>query len=177
MKQLLGMTALFPLGSIPLLNQLDEEEVPQAVRTALSKKYPDAKDTLWAADDDMQKFAASFENEDSFADIFFEKDGTWIETALEIDLDDVPEIVLDNAEKAYPEIEFFEAVVRVERAAQVLYEVVLRDEESEITLSYKPDGTLIEKSVTPLDELESDFDDDYDDEDFDEEEDEDEKEL
>jgi hypothetical protein len=172
MKQLLGMTALFPLGYTPLLYQVDDEDVPQVIVAALKNRFPDADDIVWASDEAMNKFAANFNNESNYTDVHFDKNGNWLETIMEVEVEDIPDQIMDSAEEAFPELEYVEGISKIERGTEVFYELVLTDEETEYTLVYDAQGNLLEKTVNEYEEGDVE-DDDFDDDDFDDEDDDD----
>ena len=128
-------------------------EIPQVVMDALKAKFPEAVIDKWTIEkeDDIVIYDIEFKQQERKFEADIKADGSIHNWEQAISAEDLPDVVRQAAEKAYPdallkEIMMITAVADGQDALEG-YEIVLQtadDKEVEITVA--PDGTLLEDS-------------------------------
>ncbi len=132
------------------------KEVPQAVKTAFTQKFPDASQVKWDKENDNE-WEAEFKMNGMEYSANFDNAGTWTETEYEISLKEIPEAVktsLDNESDG--------AKVKASEVSETtegkVYEFVLRKGENETELVIDETGKIINKEQSKEEEEEEDDD-------------------
>lgn len=104
---------------------IDENNVPQAVHDAFKKKFPEIEIDNWEME---AEYEAEFTQNGKEVEVSFYPDGTISQIEYEIDVDELPEDVINSVFTAYPYCEI-EAAEKVEKGdGTFLYEVDLKFE-------------------------------------------------
>ncbi|WP_339868969.1 PepSY-like domain-containing protein [uncultured Algoriphagus sp.] len=122
-----------------------DEEVPDAVKTAFSQKFPTAKKVSW----DMEsatEWEAEFKLEGNEYSANFLADGTWQETEYEIKKADIPEAIKQTLTQDFAGFKIEEAEIS-EKADGSVYELAVEKGEEEWELVFDINGKLIEKKA------------------------------
>jgi hypothetical protein len=133
--------------------EIQPAEIPQVVMDALKAKFPDAVIEKWTKekegevvlyDVEFQQLGHKFE-----ADI--KEDGSIHNWEQAVIAEELPDVVRQAAEKAYPNATFKEVmmITAVQDGQDSLegYEIVLQTaDEKEVEITIAPDGTMLEDS-------------------------------
>jgi len=136
---------VFTLAAMFSLNACcqDAKEVPAAVRTAFSEKFPDASKVKWSMENKTE-WEAEFKINDKEYSANYDVNGTWMETEYEIAESEIPAAVkatLDNEFNTYK----VEESELSETANGKVYEFELTKGKEEIEVAINADGTVVKK--------------------------------
>lgn len=121
---------------------------PLSVTETFVKMFPDAKDVEWTHEDD-NTWEAEFEVESKEFSASFSEDGTWIETELEVEIDDIPYEAMETIDSTYADMEVLEASW-LETADFIGYELELGlrgEEEAALEVRITADGRIINEDA------------------------------
>ena len=141
-----GLIAVVGLFSLAFCqNKID---VPKVVTDAFSAKYPTAKKVEWEMED-ATEYEAEFKLGGAEMSANFKTDGTWLETEMEINKEDLPEVVKTAIATQFSDYELEDAEQVEKPGAAMAYEVQLENEatDTEIEAVFGADGTLIKQEV------------------------------
>lgn len=166
-------TMLLVLGVFLMTSCSDDDdyEAPDVVKTAFAQKYGNASNVSWKQNS-KGKHVASFMASGKKSDAWFEADGSWIMTKIELgeSLAAVPQIVADayNMTRFAAEGWTIDEVEEIQRAGEEgsIFKIeVEKDGEPDYDLYFTETGILIDEvmDTDDGDEDEEDFDDDDDD--------------
>ena len=125
--------------------EYSEKDVPAAVKTAFSQKFPTAKKVNWDLES-ATEWEAEFKQAGTEYSANFLTDGTWQETEHEIKKSDVPEAIKQAFAKDFSGYEL-EKVEISETAGGSVYELAVEKGEEEWELVFDAHGLLIEKKA------------------------------
>lgn len=102
---------------------IDPQSVPQAIKDAFAAKFPSVETPSWEVE---EYYEAEFTMENGReVEVNFAEDGELLQIEYEIDIEELPQRVLDTIKRRYPFCEIVEAE-RVELPdGRVFYEVDL----------------------------------------------------
>ncbi len=132
------------------------KEVPAAVKSAFSQKFPDATNVKWDKENDNE-WEAEFKMNGTEYSANFDNSGIWTETEYKINFKDIPEAVktsLDN-ESAGAKIEASEVS---ETKDGKVYEFVISKGDNEMELQINATGKIIKKEQASEEQEEEDED-------------------
>ena len=117
-----------------------DEKVPDVVKAAFAKKYPDEKKEKWNVDRNNNYEAEFKEGGEKFkAD--FTPDGMWIETGIE--KKDLPKAVEKAIEEKFKDVK----IVEIERADHhkkgLFYDVEFKENGKKFDIEFNAEGTII----------------------------------
>ncbi len=144
---IVGLVALIGFFGISMtLN--NKMEVPEAVKTAFSKKYPAAKKVEWELER-VGEYEAEFKLNDQEMSANFSEDGIWVGSETEIKIVDLPQIIQEAVGATFPNTKIEEAELAEKPNNILVYEVELEDEKQEIEFKaiFSADGTFIKKEI------------------------------
>jgi uncharacterized membrane protein YkoI len=127
-----------------------EKDVPVAVKSAFSQKFPDAKKVSW----DMEsatEWEAEFKLDGKEYSANFLTDGTWQETEHEIKTTEIPESIKQILAQDFAGFKIEEAEISEKSDASV-YEVAVEKGEEEWELVFDTNGKLLEKKAIEEDD-------------------------
>lgn len=142
MKKLFLLFALVATFSFHACSQ-SSKEVPAAVKTAFSEKFPDASKIKWSMESKTE-WEAEFKMNGKEYSANYAVDGTWMETEYEIAESEIPAAVkatLANEFKAYK----VEESELSESADGKVYEFELTKGKEEMEVVIGTDGTVLKK--------------------------------
>lgn len=116
---------------------------PASVSEAFQKKFPEAKDVEWTREDE-DTWEAEFEMESTEFSACFSEDGAWIETELEVEIDEIPYEAMKVIDSTYADYEVLEASW-LESPDFRGYELELGirgEEEAALEVLITPDGVI-----------------------------------
>lgn len=88
MKALLFLLSTMLIVSASNAQKVPEKKVPQPVRAALQKQYPEAKNVTWEKEDG--NYEAGFEKEETEYSVLISGSGSIVEIEIEIDVEALP---------------------------------------------------------------------------------------
>ena len=138
------------LSAAACAQEHSEKEVPAAVKTAFSQKFPAAKKVRW----DMEsatEWEAEFKQEGNEYSANFLTDGTWQETEHEIKTTEIPESIKQILAQDFAGFKIEEAEISEKSDASV-YEVAVEKGEEEWELVFDTNGKLLEKKAIEEDD-------------------------
>lgn len=169
-------TMFLVLGIFMMTSCSDDDEgyeAPDAVKTAFAQKYGNANNVSWNKNG-KGKHVASFMASGKKTAAWFESNGTWIMTKIELgrSLSVLPDAVVEayNYTRYAAEgwtIDEIEEIQKADEAGSIFKIEVEKDGQPDYDLYFSETGVLIEEvmDIDDGDEDEEDFDDDGDDDD------------
>lgn len=118
---------------------------PDNVNAAFMKKFPGADDVKWEKEGPM--FEVEFTYEDNEFEAVFDDRGEWIETAQEIELENIPEIIKKAFETNYPGIEIDEAEIINSKDFSEVYKLEFTRNDKKMEVMMHKDGKVLEEKV------------------------------
>jgi hypothetical protein len=146
MKKITGLTAiLFALSGITLAQEKESREhinVPAVVKTALNKKYPEAKNVTWEKENgNYEANWGGKSGEDN--SVQYTPSGSFIEIVKAIPVSELPQPVFTYVKQHYKGVKITEAGKVTDAAGKTSYEAevkgkdVIFDENGNFTKSEK----------------------------------------
>lgn len=124
MKKLALMTVAAMITSLTFAQKLQEKDVPTPVKTAFQKQYPNTKEVKW--DKEGEKFEASFDLNKIDNSVLLDAQGNILETEVEIELNQLPNGVLDYVKTNYKGQPVKEAAKITDGKGTVTYEAEIK---------------------------------------------------
>ena len=139
---------------------LAEADVPAAVKSAFTTKFPKAQGAKWEMED-KKDYEAEFKEDGTKRSATFDAEGKWkaTETGMKVEL--LPEAVRKVLASDYASAKTEEAET-VETPEGTFYEVELKKGEQTIEVLFSADGKVISSKMEEEDEKGEDKDDDKD---------------
>ena len=82
-----------------IAQKIESYKVPPAVKTSFARQYPDIKNTNWEIENGQ--YEASFKDKSGSHSAVFAKDGAFIESEIDIKIDQLPAASLDYMKVHY----------------------------------------------------------------------------
>ncbi len=146
MKKLLLSIIVFSVIALGACNSTPKkEEVPEKVKTAFQKKYPQVKKVKWEKEDKNIWEAEFVKNKREFS-VEFSSDGIWKKTEYSIEISELSPTVKTTLDSLFSKFEIKKAEVtgNSERKA---YEVELTDGKGTLEIIIDHKGNVLEKKV------------------------------
>jgi len=141
MKQLFTLVLATLLGLTAQAQKLTDDKVPAAVRAALTKRFPTAKQVAWEKED-AQAYEAKFTVGDNKQSANFDENGKWLSTETNIKKTDIPTAVQSAIAKNFAGYDIGDPE-KVESPEGILYEMKLKKEgQKNLEVVFLPDGTV-----------------------------------
>jgi hypothetical protein len=140
MKQLFTLTLAVLLGLTAQAQKLTDDKVPAAVKSALIKRFPAAKQVAWEKED-AQAYEAKFTVGDNKQSANFDENGTWLSTETNIKKTDIPAAIQSSLAKNFAGYDIGDPE-KVESPEGVLYKMKLKKEGQKLEVVFLPDGTV-----------------------------------
>ena len=125
------------------------QDVPEAVKLAFAKKFPDLEVAQWEQEDDG--YEAEFKLEGSPTEALFADNGEWVETEKLLRPRDVPKDVLKKAKKNYASYEIMKAEWVESASEGEYYELELMGVKT-LELKVFPNGKMMVEEVNDDDD-------------------------
>jgi hypothetical protein len=138
MKNIL-FVIIFTISSTAVFAQKD---VPQAVKTALAQKFPNAKVEKWAKEKDGS-FEAEFDVKGKDQSANFSATGEWLETESEIEKSEIPQPVLTAFYAKFGQIKIKEACKIEFPNKPMQYELEYKKELKTMEAIFDAEGNLL----------------------------------
>ncbi len=135
--------------------QTKGEETPEAVQSAFSKKFPDAKSVKWEKESE-QEWEAEFKLNGVGYSANFTSSGEWKETEHEIRSNEIPEVVNATLKSEFSGYEVEDSEI-TEKPEETEYEFELEKGEVVYEVTISAEGKVVSKKRV---EEESEEDDD-----------------
>lgn len=136
--------ALVTFGVVQAIAQkIKESEVPQVVKSAFMKAYPNAKGVKW--DKEEAGFEASFEQNKNDMSIVLDKMGIVKEVETEIAKDKLPKAILETLKKDFADHDIEETAMTVANGVTT-YEVEVEKGKKSWDLIFDSAGKLLENT-------------------------------
>lgn len=104
--------------------ELQEKDVPAAVREALQKQFPEAKNVEWTKE--VGKFEASFKHNEKETSAQFTEAGIAEETEVEIKKEELPASVLSYISANHKGAKIKEAAKITKASGEIIYEAEVK---------------------------------------------------
>ena len=130
---------LFIMGAV----LLQVQDIPEKVRTAFNKQFPNARSVAWERESGHE-WEADFKISDTSYSASYLHDGSWLETAHEIEQEEIPEKIRQALTKLFPDY-ILEESEKLETSAGGGYEFELEYGDLEIEVIMDPDGKILKK--------------------------------
>lgn len=125
----------------------DDSPLPEVLKLTFTKLYPEAKNIVWKKTP-AKIYIVKYKIDEIHEDIArFDENGTWIETIMYIDEEDVPESIVDLTKKAHPDAFLinYQKILRADGDYIFLIEILTDKVSYEIT--YTKNGEVINVST------------------------------
>lgn len=144
MKTTMFLLSVFLILSFPVRGQ-NGQNVPEAVKTAFAKQFPNATNIKWSKENDRE-WEAEFKTDGKAYSANFNSEGKWLETEYKISSNEIPATVLSAIAKEFAGYKTEESEVS-ETAKGKVYEFILSKGEEKIEAAFRPDGNLLSKKL------------------------------
>jgi hypothetical protein len=144
MKNLILLIACVAFIGLNACGQTNNH-VPNNVKTAFSKKFPNVTKMKWTAENGME-WEAEFNMEGKEYSANFDVNGMWKETEYEIIASDIPEVVSSTLFKEFEGYKISESVIS-ETANGKVYEFELKKDGKKAEVSIDVNGNVIEQEL------------------------------
>jgi hypothetical protein len=144
MKTLTAILLCLGAASIGFAQKMKLEEVPQAVKSAFAKNYPDVKNMKWEKEGDA--YEASFDLKKEEVSALFDAAGNVREVETEIETSAIPVAIKNSLTKDYGSYKITEAAKIVSHNTTTFEAEVKKGKES-FDLIFSEDGKLLKKEA------------------------------
>ena len=143
MKSLLSLACfIFSFATIGCSQKITEKDLPAAVKTAFTTKFPGATDIKWGKEN-AKEYEAEFKHNNTSVSANFKTDGTWTETETTILSSELPAAVTDAVKTKYPGA-VYGITEKIEKpGAKILYEVNITVNGKKKELELNSDGVIV----------------------------------
>jgi len=138
------------LSASAIAQKPSQQNIPTAVKTAFSQKFPTAKKVIWNLES-ASEWEAEFKQGGKEYSANFSTDGTWQETEQEIKKANLPEAIKQTLAKDFTGYNIEKAEIS-ETSDGSVYELAVEKGEEELELVFDAKGKLIEKKAIEEDE-------------------------
>jgi len=113
--------------------------VPQVVRDAFVKKFGEIENVEWEKEVNPPSYEADFEIDGIEKEAYFRADGKFLQLETKVDVDDLPEEVLEAFSELYPN----HGIIEVEKVelpdGEILYDI---DAVRQFVVQFRADGVF-----------------------------------
>ncbi|MCE9539908.1 MAG: PepSY-like domain-containing protein [Bacteroidetes bacterium] len=124
MKRIALMVVAAMITSLSFSQKLQEKDVPAPVKTTFIKQYSNTKEVKWEKEGD--NFEAEFKLDKTEQSVLFDAQGNILETEVEIELNQLPNGILDYVKTNYKGQSVKEAAKITDGKDTVTYEVEIK---------------------------------------------------
>ncbi|MFH1319700.1 MAG: PepSY-like domain-containing protein [Bacteroidota bacterium] len=144
MKTLFLVIASAAIVSFNACSQTSKD-VPANLKTAFSKKFPDATKVKWDKENEKE-WEAEFKMDGKEYSASFDNNGAWMETEYEISTNEIPAVVKTTIEEEFSGYKIAESEIS-ETADGKVYEFELEKDKVEMEVAIDTNGKIIKKEV------------------------------
>ena len=146
---LIGITAA---AQVPRDNDVAPEtqvvQAPAAVEDEFYRAYPDVADVHWKTDG-SQRYVGNFVWNERRYNVIYETDGTWVETATPVVINDAParaqeDLLTRNTGWKLIDVSMVDAPFPDQPGAQRLFRFTIQDGDEVFELIYDEEGNLVQ---------------------------------
>jgi len=143
MKNLMFSLALVLLTiASSYAQKVNSENVPAPVLSAFKAKFVTAVKVKWSIEK-ANEYEAEFKMDGLKKSANFKSDGTWIETEIEINISQLPQVVIEAINKRFSGCKIDEAEQAETPENTNFYGVTIELNEKEFDVDVKPNGEII----------------------------------
>lgn len=117
-----------------------QKQAPDAVKKSFAAKFPDVKKVKWEKEDN--NWEASFEKDKKEYSALFSENGQWLETEMEIPVNELPQAVKDAINKRYPNVTITEAAIIEKADGKKAYEAEIKHNGKKVDLILDEKGNF-----------------------------------
>lgn len=139
MKNILVLIIALGLSNSIFAQKISEKEVPAAVKSIFKTHFPGVSKVKW--EKEKEHFEAEFEQNKTETSALFDGNGNWLETEVEITVNQLPAAASDYIKTNYKGQKIKEAARITDASGAVTYEVEIKGKE----LIFDKNGTFIEE--------------------------------
>jgi len=137
---------LWVVSSTAQTIHLEKEQVPAEVKINFKKKYPQAEDPIWEKMDNGLYSGQFWDiNNDIYINAYYEEDGTWSNSIMELDTNAFTEAIRRYMKKNYTTATINNVIVTQEPAGKMTYKIILETTNELITLWMNKQAQVLEK--------------------------------
>jgi len=126
MKSFLMLVSLIvSFATISCAQKVNEKNLPAAVKTAFSTKYPTATNIKWGKEN-AKEYEAEFKLNNNNVSANFLVTGEWVETETVLSVTDLPAAVSNAIKTKYPSASIIKAEKLEKPVNKTLYEVFIK---------------------------------------------------
>ena len=126
--------------------KISESKVPSAVINTFNTQYPEASRVSWEKDTN-EEFMAFFMLNKLMHFAKYDKDGNWVETAVEMDPDDFPEMVVQALSSQFPDYGVYQAAMVKSNNSATYYRAIIDNGIMKYDVNISEDGKLIQEKA------------------------------
>lgn len=125
-------------------NVIPDKEVPEAVMATFKAKFPRVKDAKWEKEDAL--FEAKFTMAAKSYEVEYNEDGSWVKTAIEVDVKMLPGQIKNALEKSkYAKYKIMDVEEISTPKYKKAYEIELAKKKEKIEIIVDPKGAILEE--------------------------------
>ncbi len=136
--------------SVMFAQEMKETEVPAAVKTSFSKKFPGVKVTEW--EKEGENIEAKFTANKIESSAVFDSKGTFMEHEQEIESSALPKSVMEYCTKNYADHKLAESAKITDANGKVMYEAELKKGNEHFDVLFDNKGNFVKKLETVVGE-------------------------
>jgi ABC-type transporter MlaC component len=140
MKKLILMMVAAMITSLSFAQKMQDKDVPAAVKTSFQKLYPNLKDVKW--EKEKEHYEASFDLNKVDNSVLFDAKGNVVETEVEIELNKLPNGVMEYVKQHYAGSSVKEAAKITDAKGTVTYEAEMKGKD----LLFDSNGKFIKEA-------------------------------
>ncbi len=141
MKNYLIILAIGLVTSCTNAQKSSGTNVPESVTNAFVKKYPMVKKVYWEKED--AHYEGEFMDGQIEKSVVFDANGTFLEEETEINVSELPTLILDYCKKNYSDHKMTEAAKIVNAKGEVCFEAEMRKGGKEFDVIFDAQGNVI----------------------------------
>jgi len=122
--------------------KLNADKVPVDVMTTFKAKYPNAEKVKWSMEN-AKEYEVEFKMNKAAQSANFAEDGKWIESEVEIEKSQLPQVVVDAINKLYPGAKIDEVEQASNPEIDLFYGVTVRFKGKKYDIDLKANGEII----------------------------------
>lgn len=126
--------------------ELRESEVPKTIVEQFKKKYPNVYVYEWEFDKKKMIYEAEFIMKGHKHEAVFTPQGEWIKTERDIEIEEVPQLVLDSFSKtSYSNWKVEDYEIHSTSKYELVYVIEVKSNKQKALLYFLPSGELVEE--------------------------------
>ena len=143
MKSIILLFSFLLTVSVCTAQKISADMVPEPVKSGFVNKYPSITKIVW--EKEKGNYEANFKMNKKEFEATFDSTGNWIKTAMEIEVSDLPQIIVTAINKEFPDAKFKEAAKGESIGNKTYFEVNIKVGRLHYELELTPDGKILSK--------------------------------